>query len=205
MQRILKALGAALVAALCLSALSAGAAQASPMFNSEAEETNLTATNTNVHHLSTGTFDITCESVSLTGSAGGTTFTEVTMHPSYSDCHVVIFGFKLSATVNFTSCDYRLAADGDVSLVCKTPGDHVDLAAAGCTYHFPEQTIASGVAYSDNGSHIDIGSTATGISYTQSGSTCGSREGSDGSFTGDLTVEGEDAATGEETTISWSE
>lgn len=205
MRRNLKTFGALVAAVFAITAVAASAAQAEPMFNSEAEETNLTATNTNVHHFSNGTFDVTCETASFTGSQSGTTATEVTIHPSYSNCHVVVFGFKLSATVNFTTCDYRFTADGEVHIVCGTEGDYIHVEAAGCNITIPEQSIANAATYSNNGSHVDVSSNATGIAYKQSGSTCGTKEGTNGSYTGDATVEGEDASTHAETAISWTE
>lgn len=174
-------LGITLASALLLP-MSAEAAQ----FHSASENTTLKGTNINVHHFATNSFDVTCQAASFEGTQSAKTTTTLTLTAKYGPtCHVIIL-FTFSATINFKSCDLQFYAGGDIEVKCKTAGDQIEITSTGCNIKIPPQLITGGALYQNNGSktRFTISSQATGIEYSQSGSSCATLDGSNASYTG---------------------
>lgn len=198
MKRNLKALGVVVAAMFAMAAFASAASAA--QFHSNSENTTIAGTQNNIHHFKTGTFDVTCETAEFKGTQAAKTAETQTITPTYSKCHVIIL-FTFSAEVKFNSCDYSFNANGDVTVKCNTAGDKIEVVSAGCTVKIGAQTIKGGAEYVNSGEGIKVVSKAKGIAYSQSGSSCSTKEGTDAEYTGDATVFG--TAGGKATKIWW--
>jgi hypothetical protein len=208
----LKAFGLALVAALALGAAAAPAASATNhTFTSTSANglTDLTGHSENPTFHVAGSFG--CETGTYTGTVEGNDVNEITAHPVYEgNCHVG----SLEANVTTDGCDYRLLAETDVNghadayLEC-TDGHQIEihLPEIGVTLNIPEQGPLTGVHYDnlntdteevfnyEEGAELTVTWTIENqIEYNCSGALCflveGGGEGTEGSYTDDVTVTG---------------
>ena len=200
MTRNLKALGLALVAMFAMSAVASSAASAEVLFHSEASETTLTGTALNNQVFSVGEGEseqaVVCEKIDVDATVSGTTNTSINVAPKYTECEAE----SLTAHVYFNSCYYEFTSHGSVHVRCGTTGDKIEvrvtfLGERQCL-DIPAQTPGvSTVDYTNGGEgttrDITLNSTAAGISYTKTG-LCGSGSGTDGRYSGEVTITGED-------------
>jgi hypothetical protein len=202
MTRNIKALGLAVVAVLALSAVAASGAQAASFMSSEAGATlNGTQTNTNIFEVSGGR-QITCTSVTFSGTASGTESAEQEVSPSYSGCHSSILGGEeIPATVTLNGCTFLFHAtttitaseiSAHVHIIC--PAGHsieVHVYANStkhnenkplCTYSIPPADNLETVRIS-NGANNDLNINAmVGVPYTRvsgNSTNCGPASGTE--------------------------
>jgi hypothetical protein len=206
--RKLKVFGLALVAALSLSAVAAGAASAT--YDSEVEHVTLKGEQVGVNVLTTDTGTEKCEVAKFEGTQLGTqlaansfTAAEIVLHPTYSKCKA----FGLNATVSTTGCDFRFATatttEGTYNAHAKF---HIDCTAGNqivkngglgtCILKIKAQT-AEGVVDFENkeaGSSRDLllNWTITGIHYVSSGAceAGGEVTKTNGTLSGEVTIKG---------------
>jgi hypothetical protein len=207
MTRNLKALGLALVAMLAMSAVAASSASA--WFTSESHNTILTAEDLEPQvlsftHSSGGKIIIACESVSFTKTGIGTESEAITAFPIYAEC--VLFVPEVGTVPGFAimnDCDYTFTTDTEMHIDCpegkqiEVKGEFVPPFKSKCV-DIPEQTPTNPeVHYINQGSgataQILIEPTVEGLGYTRTG-ICGSGTDNDGSFSGSLSVTGENIA-----------
>ena len=128
MNRSLKNLGLALVAALALSALLASAASAAPKATPVPEEYPETV---KASQAASGAFELekTRQTECATGTSEGTIAnkaeaetSEATVTPAFSGCTTTILGNKDLTTVTMNGCDYRLKATATTEGTIKTEG-----------------------------------------------------------------------------------
>lgn len=204
--RDLKILGMVIAALLVTSAF-AGAAQAAE-FHSASENTTISGTNkvttgvkegktvttTIINHFKTSVFDVTCETVNFSVSQEAKTSTSIAVTPTYSNCHVIVL-FTFAAEVKFNGCNFNFNANGTAKLECAKAGETVEIISAGCSIKIPAQTVESAATYT-NTSHegskkrLLVKSTAKNIAYSQSGSSCATKEAADAEYTGEGEVGG---------------
>jgi hypothetical protein len=173
---------------LAISALAASSASAAE-FMSEGENATLNGSQVNTHTLKTTAGELTCSTVDFSASIAWRTGLSISFNLTMDGCHFVIFGSTISATVNMNGCTYTYYASGQADIVCPA-GKKIVVTGAGCTVEIGAQTGKKSVSYTNNGTHIDISTNLSGISYNHSGFTCGTGSGTTGTFTGTTTLEG---------------
>jgi hypothetical protein len=156
-----KAVGAAVLVALALSALGASAASAAN-FTASSYPTAATATSPK------GNDDFKTEGGSweckvhyaiaaLTGSSQTATVT-----PTYTECQS--FGF-LSATVTMNGCDYVYHSDGGMDIECPA-GQAMTVVSSTCEVKFGTQTGLKSIAFNNSGTGFTAKANVGGIAYT---------------------------------------
>jgi hypothetical protein len=213
MTRNLKALGLALLAALALSAVAASSAPAVKEFHSDIEKTVLTGTDTpNTASQFTTLHNTTkCATNLWEGTATAKTVKELTVTQTLSGC-TENNGFTID--VNFNGCHYKFTLEegifetpggtthtrGPTHIVCPV-GKEIEWLItvpifADCLIKIPPQTpTIPTVDYTNQGSgtttDVEVVSTVSGITYSETGSTCptpGTHN--DGVFDAKVTVKG---------------
>jgi len=190
MNRALKVLGIAAVAALAMSVV-ASAAQATEFTASEYPSSFHGSNTSGEEVFSTEAGDVKCDS-EFSGEAKEAS-SSVTAHAEYSECEA--FGF-VNATVDTEGCDYvfNLPAEGTtatVDVACGE-GESIKITAASCAAEVGAQEDLEHVGFA-NGTgetedEVEVTATATEIAYTvtKDGFLCpfsgtGTKE--DGSYT----------------------
>ncbi len=222
MIRNLKALGLAVVAVLALSAVAASAALAVPQFEVGTGAGNISGTKTSANVFTVaGGRTVTCEVITAKGSET-TTSSTLTLTPLFSECHSVLAGVKVPATVTTNDCHILVhltslisaglyLAHGD--LTCEgtkdieihvypegtKPSEHSTKTPL-CQYTVKPQTGISKVELKNNatGAKKDIDATLTlsNIAYTRTTGTipnCGAAS-STATLSGTDTLKGEDGS-----------
>jgi hypothetical protein len=232
MTRNLKMLGLALVAAFAMSGVAASAVQAESFwFTSDGTPTTLTGSQIGEDVIGFDFGELTCETVTYSGSITGTTSTTATLTPTYGGCEVS----GIPAVVHMNGCDYLVHTHTKIGtsytvttdIVCPTTTSPPHLiheitvtaiAPGGtlkCTFHIPDQAISTGVTLTKatkangktdltiavNVSSIGYNETTTGTSGTGACQTADST--TNGTYVGTETIEGRNS-TGGETSISVS-
>lgn len=211
MTRRFTAIGAAMAAALVLSAAFAAVAWASYDTSGVggAPEVSGSQTTQNVWTTNSGT--IKCEEASASGgfiggtiepTPGVTTHSEITVHTTYNRCRA----FGLAATITTTGCNtiYTTAtttsetstAHAAVHLECEAGHKIVvNAGAGGCIVEFGEQTPGGVVDLTNvepvgQPKHVIFTKTLEAITYHQEGSKCtgGSGTFTNGTSTGSTTI-----------------
>ncbi len=154
---------------------------------------------------------VECGSMSFSGTVLSEDAEEVTLVPSFTECE----GLERQVTPKVNGCSYRLAqptdtgSHGQFSIQCpegKAIEFTYDEFAGGCTITVGPQTPSGVVDYEEEGSGVTrdllLTWTLTGIKYKRVGCEVGG-EGSNGTYTGSITLKGEDEA--EEQTGVWLE
>lgn len=150
--------------------------------------------------------EVTCDTARFVSEEQAEASSELTVEPTYSNCHAVILGIKLPATVTFEGCEYNFTAaapteEAQVHLGCtgeNTVQIHVYNPTGGhssenevCTYTVAPQTVG-GIEYHNNanGSVTVTANSSVATTRTQGGLlTCGSASGTS-VYQGDTTVTG---------------
>jgi hypothetical protein len=215
MTRNLKVLGLAVMAVLAMSVMAATAAQAKT-FTASAGVYPVTGESSivtpNIFTVEGGR-EVTCEKTVFHTTLPAAS-EQLTVTPTYSECHAKILGNKLDATVTFNKCDYLFTTSGLVHLECPNVGEDVEIhiyagfkvpheaATQICKYTIKPQTVNS-VDYTNqsSGTTEDVLVTATGkeIKVEKTLGTkanCGQekQEGVNGAtYTGSVTVKGKNA------------
>lgn len=194
MNRKIKALGLALVAALALTAVMASAAQAE--FTSDKDETYLHGNKENPHVFTAGggIGSITCSTATFEGEQDGNVATLVHIDPTYSGCSdslgrtVHIDDEGLSYT--FTT-DETIHVNGTMTLTVTSSSKVV------CTITIHAQTIENGVSFTNLGGTkgITVEAHAEGVHSTVSGGffNCGTSNPTpeNGTYFGNTVITGE--------------
>jgi hypothetical protein len=204
MNRKLKALGLAFVAALALTAVMASAAMAEAGFTSSVSNPTLHGEQEGSHEFtasaSSGFGGITCETATFTGTGSGTFSTSQTVTPTYSNCEdsfgrtvdVVTNSLHYIFTVTGTDAQGtpigNVHVTGHIQLTVTTGGTH-------CTVTISAEQTQGGVTYHNIAGSGDVRvTTATSevVSTTSGGFfACGISNGehTDGEYTGTTTME----------------
>ncbi|HEU5106072.1 MAG TPA: hypothetical protein VFU11_09540 [Solirubrobacterales bacterium] len=181
---------------LLMLVLAFGVANASTaaavQFHSEAETTKITGSQTTTAKYTSTAGEITCEKATYTGTVVGKTVSSVRLAGTVSGCHIIIFGSTISATVSQNGCEGIAYANGEGEMVCPE-GKNVVVTASGCTITIPPQKNM-GAKYTNVENHISVSGSASGISYSHSGFTCGTGSGTNGTISGSSTAKGTNTA-----------
>lgn len=156
MTRTLKVLGLTAVAVLAMTAFVAANASAKGVFKSSLTNTSLTGVETGGSHTFTyAGREVTCKKVKFTGFQAAKETTDLTISPEYNECHAVVLGNTLPATVTLNGCTLTFTASTPTTtaLVHLCPGgQHIDIhiyeagkphavATEVCTYTVTPATI----------------------------------------------------------------
>jgi len=219
MNRKSKALGLALFAAFALSAMTASGAWASgERFHSATEHTILDVTQDGTEGSSTGRqilattlFELSCTGAEANVTLTQKTLGEITVSPNFTKCNKLEGEDKhegLAPHALMKSCDYlytseRSGTHAPVHIQCSIVGDHIHFtitflgAELLCMTIPPQTPTGGGVSYHNVGSPpnrtVTLEETITGIEYTEKGA-CGSAVANDGTYTGNLLVQGTNTA-----------
>jgi hypothetical protein len=213
MKRNLKILGLLTMAVFAMSAMAASAAQAAGTFAWDSGTTQLTASAAGTQIFKTTAGEVKCNEVSGSASVSGTSATSVTAtnivykNSGSASCPLASFG---NATINMNGCDYVFKAGeteagtndatvGTVDIVCpKGVSIEVTAPLGACTIKIAGQSNLSSVTYlattAASPKDVDINPSVEKISYTHSGFGCGSGSGTDGTYTGSVTIKGENSS-----------
>ena len=148
-------LGLAFVAVLAMSAVTASAAQATPLLEASKYWATIEATGENVgENFHTEAGAITCKVSHYTATLSAASST-LTVHPTYTECQA--FGL-FTATVNTEECNYvfhateKVSADNyraHVDVVCPA-GQSIKWSATPCKWEYKAQTGLTTVDIVDN-------------------------------------------------------
>lgn len=214
MNRKLKALGAALLAAMAFSAVAVVSAPAEDggHFVADEDPATIDATELGDSHVFTAS-GIAIECTHTTFEAPNDpaqTETEVTIVPVYTDCYLGAHESANEVQVTMNSCDFNFtvstepAVDNTVHVDCEN-GDAIEIHTSilgNCTLDIPAQTVG-GVSYANTGDDITVDIASEGITYARTSTGlfgCKNllgAHGTDGKYTGEATV----AATDEEENV----
>jgi hypothetical protein len=219
---VLRRIGYALLLTLAIGAGGASGAQAqSYWFNSDGSPTTLSGTQTieNGDSLAFDAGTVRCKKITYSGAMTGTTATQITVTPSFSECQVS----GLQATIDMNGCDYVLTAvfsigNVDVfetTLICPTVEKVTQemkltislLGTVKCTIGIPEQTLdylvgsvgTNGTAGGVKDITADLQSHV--ITYSQKpgtgiGTCATATDTSNGSYSGQATFQGQNSGGG---------
>jgi hypothetical protein len=213
MKRNLKILGLLTMAVFAMTAMAASAAQAAGTFAWDSGTTTLTASAAGTQKFTTTAGTVECNEISGHATVSGTSATTLTAtsivykNNGAASCPLASFG---NATINMNGCDYLFHAGeteegstdstvGTVDIVCpKGAAIEVTAPFGACTIKIAGQTGLSSVTFLANTGatpkDVDINPAVEKISYTHSGFACGSGSGTNGTYTGQVTIKGEDSA-----------
>jgi hypothetical protein len=180
----------ALIALLATAALVSSASAAE--FHSEGENTTIQGTQVNIHVWKFTAGEVTCPKTTVSGTQTSKTASSITFTPTATECHINFFGSKVSATVNFNGCDYRVYASGLTDIVCPA-GKTIVISSAGCTIEIGAQNGLKSVSFANTGGLRRIWhfiKNIAAIIYHHAGFTCGTGSGTTGTESGTTTVEG---------------
>lgn len=232
MQRKIKALGLVALVVLAIGAIGASGARAEvddAQLTLEESPAVIVGAQTEQHVLTRTGRTVTCETVEFEGEVtnGATT---ITLVPYYAECHSLVLGNVLPATVTTNECYYlwhlkrrtdptEYAADTD--LICAKESAQIEIhiynshtnhteGNASCEYTYPQQYGLEGVDLTNSEGEPDYLVADMSISGIQShahGSPllCGSTEDATGGITGTTTLKAEAEAEGVGATISADE
>jgi hypothetical protein len=204
MIRNLKLLSLAFVAATALSAVAASGALAAVFHSEEAPTILFGSQHAGEDVITTDSGKVTCNEVGYAGIYEGTTTTqEVTLEPSFSECHLILI-FTFNVTVDMNGCNYLFTAEQfvigltndppQVHLKCPT-GKVIEVTAPSCTVTISPQT-AQGIEYTNRGGipnesrDITIDIEIKSLIYEEHGSACENETGItfNGTYNGAATI-----------------
>lgn len=195
MIRNLKVLGLAVAAVFAMSAVVASAASAAPLFHAASSPTILTGTQTGNHVFDAASDTITCKKASFNGTVEGTAVESIKAEAAYSECSF----FGVNVAVNMNACQYEFNANGEVAVVNKTgkscSTEPISFKASflglSCTVKVGPQANLNSATYDgatveETNGTVTVTPAVNGISYTQTGSGCGSHN--EGQYTSGSTL-----------------
>jgi hypothetical protein len=214
MTRNLTALGVALVAVIAASAVMASGASAFNFhFNSEAADSHTFFKGTQTaefgHKFTTTAGEVTCKEAEFSGTSLEKTTTDLTLTPTYKNCHLNIFGSKVSAEVATNGCTYTFTSHQTstgvttpitVHIVCPE-GAQMGWFAPGCHITIGPQTL-TGVTITNQQEagkkkHVKVALNIKNIKYSHTGFSCGTGSGTIGTTVGEFTLRGSSTVGGE--------
>jgi hypothetical protein len=206
MTRKTKALGLALVAVAAMGTMAA-AAQATQLHVNTPNTALLTGEQLVKlkYQITTSAAgpSVQCSSAHFEGTAEQlgqpqVTAQELTLTPQYTGCQFI--GLAASTTMNgckytFTNAAPTAAKTMLVDITgCTAAAPRIEVHTPGCTLTFPEQHNLSHVTFAQNGTHVDMNLTLSGIKYETHGAACAHQPETtprtDASVTGTVTLKG---------------
>lgn len=109
------------------------------------------------HEFEIGSGNTRCTTAAFTGTLSGAT-TSITITPHFTGCTT----FGLLSTVTMNGCDYRFnlpaaGNNGTTDIVCPSGNEIVvDTSGGLCDTHYKAQSGLPGIAYQNNGKHVDL-------------------------------------------------
>ena len=152
MSRNLKVTGVALVAATAFMALTAAGASAVEFHKTNMGNTVYSGSQVTQNVFTVPEGSLRCSTVTLSAETVETTTNALTFNPTYAGCEFGALG-KNSATVTMGNCDYVIAANGLMDILCSSGNMVIDVAVAGvkkCTITIPPQINIGNIAYTNN-------------------------------------------------------
>jgi hypothetical protein len=206
MRRRLDMLVATVVAATAIGALMVpGALAVTGHFTAESYPAELIGEQGPTHvFVDASGFEVTCLVVLFKGTLTAKS-EKLTLAPEYNNCHAVVSGISMPATVTENGCTYRLnGTTGQMDILCP-PEKKLEIhtyasktkhanAEPVCTYTIGLQEGLEGLTYENKGSgttkDLSIQAKLPGIAYTRHGFSflCSSHSNS-GTYTGLSTLE----------------
>ena len=189
MKRKTLALCLMVASVFALSALSASAAVAAPLFHAESEPVTFKGSSSdNVFITNAG--EVACSTSSFAGTNATKTSSTATLTPTYSGCKA--FGF-LSATVEPHGCTYTFHLVEGSSLptatvdVNCTGTNEITINSTGCVVHVPPQAGLKHVVFENIASKPR---TIKAIKYTATSGCLNPGTSTNGTYTGTVTISG---------------
>ena len=198
MNRKIKALGLALMAALALTAVMASAASA--QFTSTSKHTNLTGGQVTTHKFTAGTGigAITCTTATFNGTAASESETTQVVTPSYAGCKDSL-GRTVHVSVGTSRYEFTSGAGKGLVHIIGGPIVLTVTGSTHCTITITSQTGNNNVAYAQKGNNLEVTTTTNNIHshIAGGGFACGTSNttSSTGSYTGATIMEGNAGAT----------
>ncbi|HTT96268.1 MAG TPA: hypothetical protein VMF55_16470 [Solirubrobacterales bacterium] len=199
MRRKILTLCLTVAAAFALTALSAAAASAAPLFHAESEPVTFKGSSSdNTFVTKSGTVE--CANSSFAGTSASKTTSTATLAPTYGEC--TAFGF-LGAKVEPHGCKYTFhLVEGSspptatVDVVCEGSNE-ITIESTGCVVHVPPQTGLKHVVFENLGAGktrtIKAGVTVEGITYTATSGCINAGTWTTGKYSGTVTISGTNA------------
>ena len=198
MIRNIKLLALTALAALAVTAVAASAAHAEQTtFTAGSTSGTITATNSGTETFSTVNGTVVCKTSHLVGTFTATSFTTLTVTPTYTGCEA--FGFA-EATVTTTGCTYTFtgkegtgATETLATSTVKCSGtSKITVSGGGCTTTVGPQGPLNHVKFSNTTTgtpdDVDANTTFSGITYVASGFCFRTGTFTDGTLNGNTTV-----------------
>jgi hypothetical protein len=169
MNRKIKALGLALVAALALTAVMASTASA--QFTSSAATTTLHGEQTTTHKFTAGTGigAISCANATFSGSQSGTSVSTVTIKPVYGPTCTDSLGRTVHVTKNTLEYHFLSGADkgkvtltGEIQLTVTSGFGH-------CTIDIKGHQTVNGISYAQSGNNVLVTANSNNVTSAIAG------------------------------------
>jgi len=202
--RHLRALGLSVVAILAISGVAATAAMAVPQFHIEMEDTTLTGSQgQNMANILT--FDLgemKCKVAKFNGTQQQEISTTLTLKPTYEECKLA--GENAKVTPNGCGYLFHLGEDTEIfpakmDIECPD-AQKIEVDMVECTITIPPQAGLGSVKFTNEGAEATRAVVAdlniAGFHYVEDGAGCANpgETTTNGSYTGEITVKGENAA-----------
>jgi hypothetical protein len=202
--RYLGNLGLSLVAIFAIAAVTASAALAVPQFHTEMEDTTLTGSQgQNLANILT--FDLgemKCKVVKFDGTQQPEVATTLTLKPTYEECKLA----GVNAKVTPNGCGYLFhlgenteTFEAKMDIECPD-AKKVEIDTPECKITIPPQAGLGSVKFTNEGAEATRAIIAdlniSGFHYVEDGAGCANPEETttNGTYTGEITVKGENAA-----------
>lgn len=204
MIRKLKALGFAVFAVLAIGAAAASAASATPEFFSEIEDTTLTGSQGTAmaNILTTDLGEMKCKVVKFDGTMGPVETTTLTLKPTYEECKLA----GENAIVTLNGCNYLFhlgenteTFEAKMDIECPD-GEKIVIDTPECATTILPQAGLGEVKFTNEGAATTRAVVADlkvgGVDYVEHGAGCANETvtTSNGTYTGLITIKGENAA-----------
>lgn len=176
MRRLMMVFGAVLLAAFSLVGASAVSVSASGDEFVTSTTGKTKSKGTNVQKLKMGSSTIECTTASGTGEVKETKMTTHKEVVTFSGCS------GLGVSLNITAAHFEVYASGSEKLESRVTISSESLT---CEVFIEPQTL-SGISYANSSGKVTSTASISGIHYAPTGGECGSKEGTNGSYTGKI-------------------
>lgn len=205
----LKALGLGLLAAMAMSAIAVvnASATASGHFGSAEAHTLIVGTENATHKVRLSIDHgntIECDKASYSGTTVNKTETQITITPTYQECHTTGETFaERPVNVTMNGCDYTFFSQGNrkhgtATVNCAT-GKAIEIHHPSCTVTVGTQhALTNGISYENEAGTLTANVTVGGIAAEYHGGVCIflGTGGHEGTMNGSATIAGTNTAGG---------
>jgi len=157
-------------------------------FHSEVAPITLSGSQNGVNVIGTTAGEVTCSTFNYSGTQSTKTASSLSLAPSTSGCHALIFGSKIAASIDWNECSFEFTPASWAHLRCPE-GKDVVITVAGCSITITPQLVAGTQWVLEKlEKAFTLIKSIKGMKYSHSGFTCGTGSGTNGTFTGEDTI-----------------